>query len=164
MTAVFTLTSEDFTDGSVLPLALWGARVGGEDRSPQLSWTGFPETTASFALTCFDPDAPGGPGWWHWVVTDLPSDVTSLPSGAGASGDVALPDGAHAWRNQSGIDGYSGPTPPAGTGLHHYEFTIFALDVAALELSDRATFDDLAAALGQHVLARATLTGTASAD
>ncbi|MDR5701530.1 YbhB/YbcL family Raf kinase inhibitor-like protein [Agromyces aerolatus] len=159
----FTLRSEDFTGGAALPTPMWGARLGGEDRSPHLSWSGFPEATASFALTCFDPDAPGGPGWWHWIVTDLPPDVTELPAGAGAPRNARLPDGATAWRNQSGIDGYSGPTPPAGTGLHHYEFTVYALDVPSLALSPDASFADLDAALARHELARATLTGTASA-
>lgn len=164
MQATFAVTSTDFTDGAELPKPIWGERAGGEDRSPQLAWGGFPEETASFAVTCFDPDAPGGPGWWHWVLTEVPTDVTSLPAGAGEAGGAGLPHGANAWRNQSGVTGFSGPTPPAGTGLHHYEFAVVALDVPTLELPADAGYDDVAAAVSQHELARAVITGTASAD
>lgn len=97
----FTLSSTDLADGGEVP-APHRSKVfgvpGGEDVSPQLSWSGFPAGTRSFALTCLDPDAPTGSGFWHWVVIDIPASVTSLHAGAGA-GDLSLPDGAFHVRN-----------------------------------------------------------------
>ncbi|ODR24902.1 YbhB/YbcL family Raf kinase inhibitor-like protein, partial [Mycolicibacterium porcinum] len=112
----FTLTSESVTDGQ--PLAndqvsgIMGA--GGSDVSPQLSWSGFPAETKSFAVTVYDPDAPTASGFWHWAVADLPATVTELPAGAGDGSD--LPGGAVTLANDAGLKRYIGAAPPAGHG------------------------------------------------
>ncbi len=82
----FTVTSADFEEGGPLGRPQWSSAAGGVDRSPQLSWSGFPAATRSFAVTCLDPDAPSGSGWWHWSLANLPASVTSLEAGAGSAG------------------------------------------------------------------------------
>ena len=108
----FTLTSTGFTDGGALPDAQVHARG---NRSPQLSWSGAPEGTKSFAITCFDPDAPTGSGFWHWTVANLPADVTGLAEGASSAG---LPKGAIEGRTDFGQPGFGGAAPPPGHGPH----------------------------------------------
>src|SRR5690349_19205465 len=98
--ADFTLKSEDVADGERLPVAQMADYAGGQDLAPQLSWTGFPDATRSFAVTVFDPDAPTASGYWHWAVANLPPATTSLPTGAGDDG-VPLPAGALALRNDA---------------------------------------------------------------
>jgi Raf kinase inhibitor-like YbhB/YbcL family protein len=106
--------------------------VGGTNISPGLAWSGAPEGTQSYAITCFDPDAPTGSGWWHWVVTDIPAEVTSLTEGA------ELPTGSRSWVNDFGYPGWGGPWPPPGPA-HHYVFTVFAVGVDRLDVPDEAT-------------------------
>ncbi|WRL66398.1 YbhB/YbcL family Raf kinase inhibitor-like protein [Blastococcus brunescens] len=114
----FTVTSTDCADGDVLPTpqvsGVMGA--GGEDRSPQLSWSGFPEGTKSFAVTVYDPDAPTASGFWHWAVANIPGSVTELPSGAGDKDAPQLPEGALQLRNDGGFAGYVGAAPRRVTG------------------------------------------------
>lgn len=149
----FELTSTDLTDGATMPDAQVYAK-GNE--SPQLSWSGFPAETRGFAITCFDPDAPTGSGWWHWLALDLPADVTELPSGAGSS-DGTLPGGAFHVRNDFPDHRYDGAAPPLGPA-HRYVFAVHALDVPTLGLNR----DTPAAAVGFnitfHTIARALLT------
>src|SRR4051794_32474208 len=126
----FTVTSTDLRDGETLPMphvsGVMGA--GGEDRSPQLSWSGFPEGTRGFAVTVFDPDAPTASGFWHWVVTAIPASVTSLPSGAGSQDGGGLPEGALQLRNDAGSPGYVGAAPPPGHGSPPSFVVVHALD------------------------------------
>ena len=159
----FTVTSTDITDGETLPAPHASARFGvqgGEDRSPQLSWTGFPEETRSFAVTCYDPDAPTASGFWHWVVTRIPASVTELPAGAGAEGGANLPDGAFMLRNDGGFAGFIGAAPPGGHGPHRYFFVVHALDTDDLGVPEEASPAFHGFNMFGHTLARATLVAT----
>lgn len=152
----FRLTSTDVVDGERLasPQVSGVMGAGGEDVSPQLSWQGFPEQTKSFAITCYDPDAPTGSGFWHWAVADVPVSVTELPSGAGAVGGQSLPSGAIALRNDAGMAGYVGAAPPEGHGPHRYAFAVHAVDVEKLGIDGDATPAVLGFNLFSHTLAR----------
>jgi Raf kinase inhibitor-like YbhB/YbcL family protein len=158
----FPLTSSDVSDGRALALpqvsGLMGA--GGEDRSPQLSWSSFPEGTKSFAVTVFDPDAPTASGFWHWAVANIPASVTELPAGAGAEGGGSLPDGAVQLRNDGGFPGYVGAAPPSGHGPHRYFVVVHAVDTDALDVTADTTPAVLGFNLFFHTLARATLVAT----
>jgi Raf kinase inhibitor-like YbhB/YbcL family protein len=152
----FELTSEDVIDGAPLGSEFAHPSVGGADLSPQLSWSGFPAETKSFVVTCFDPDAPTGSGFWHWVLVNLPVSVTSLPRGAGAA-DV---DGAFCVRNDYGERAYGGAAPPAGDRPHRYVFAVHALDVERLELTPDASPAYVGFNLAFHTLARGVLRAT----
>jgi Raf kinase inhibitor-like YbhB/YbcL family protein len=153
----FTLTSTDITDGEPLDDRHADPSVGGGGVSPQLSWSGFPEATRSFVVTCFDPDAPTGSGFWHWVLVNLPASVTSLDSGAG-TGDV--PAGAFHVRSDYGQKQYGGSAPPAGDRPHRYVFAVHAVDVDALDVNDEVAPAVVGFNLAFHTLARATLRAT----
>ncbi|MEP6630282.1 MAG: YbhB/YbcL family Raf kinase inhibitor-like protein [Lapillicoccus sp.] len=157
--ASFALTSTDVVDGEVLAAAQVGADAGGEDVSPQLSWSGFPEGTKSFAVTVYDPDAPTASGFWHWAVANLPLSTTSLPSGAGADDGPGLPPGAVQLRNDGGQQGYVGAAPPEGHVPHHYHVVVHAVDVEHLDV-DGASPAVLGFNLFFHTLGRARLVGT----
>jgi hypothetical protein len=162
----FTVTSDDVADGDVLPMphvsGVMGA--GGEDRSPQLSWSGFPEGTRSFAVTVYDPDAPTASGFWHWAVANIPASVTELPSGAGDKDAPSVPDGAVQLRNDGGFAGYVGAAPPAGHGPHRYFVVVHAVDTETLDVGPDASPAVLGFNLFFHTLARATLIATYSQD
>jgi Raf kinase inhibitor-like YbhB/YbcL family protein len=130
----FTLTSNDVAANQSVPLSLVFDQEGctGGNRSPQLSWHGAPAATRSFAITIFDPDAPGR-GWWHWAVADIPATVTQIPGNASASG-MLRKMGAVESRNDFEIDGYGGPCPPPGKP-HRYIVTVYALGTSDLRLA-----------------------------
>ena len=156
----FTLTSESVTNGRPLSKAqvsgIMGA--GGEDVSPQLSWSGFPEETRSFAVTVYDPDAPTASGFWHWAVANLPATVTDLPAGVG-DGSV-LPGSAITLVNDAGMRRYIGAAPPAGHGPHRYYIAVHAVKVEKLELSKDASPAYLGFNLFMNAIARAVIYGT----
>ncbi len=132
------LTSPDFKDGDTLKLenVFSGFGCTGGNSSPALAWSDVPEGTQSLVLTAYDPDAPTGSGWWHWVVYNIPPATKSLPAGAGDG--TGLPEAAVQGRTDFGATGYGGPCPPEGT-THRYVFTLTALKVPALEVPADAT-------------------------
>jgi Raf kinase inhibitor-like YbhB/YbcL family protein len=156
----FTVTSESFRDGQPLDLAQVSGRPGydGADISPQVSWSGFPEGTKSFALTVYDPDAPTVSGFWHWAAFDIPADVTELPAGAGDGS--ALPGGAVTVANDAGLRQYVGAAPPPGTGAHRYFVAVHAVGVASLGLPEQATPAYVGFNLYKHAIARGVIHGT----
>lgn len=151
--AHFSVGSTDIRAGKPIPQRFWGCEDNGV--SPQLTWSGAPRATASYAITLFDPEAPTGSGFWHWAAWDLPATTTSLPTGA------TLPAGAVNGTNNAGVLGYTGPCPPPGDITHHYTFTIVALDVSTLELTPDTQAAVVGFVIGQHALASATITATA---
>jgi Raf kinase inhibitor-like YbhB/YbcL family protein len=156
----FHLESSSFADGQALANAqvsgIMGA--GGEDVSPQLSWSGFPDETRSFAVTVYDPDAPTASGFWHWAVADLPVSVHELPAGAGDGSD--LPGSAVTLVNDAGARRYIGAAPPAGHGPHRYYVAVHAVDVDKLDLPEEASPAFLGFSLFQHAIARAVIHAT----
>jgi len=162
----FQVASADVTHGEALGRAqrsgLFGVD-GGLDQSPQLSWSGAPEETKSYVVTVFDPDAPTGSGFWHWVVVDIPATTTTLAEGAGAAAGSILPRPARQLRNDAGLPQYLGAAPPAGHGRHRYYFTVNALDIDRLDIPSDATPAFAGFALSGHIIGRATLIGTADA-
>jgi len=109
----------------------------GQNISPALNWSNAPAGTKSFAVTAYDPDAPTGSGWWHWVMYNIPADATGLVAGAGNGRNA--PRGSQEGRTDFGSKGYGGPCPPAGDKPHHYHFTVFALKVDKLDVPGDAT-------------------------
>jgi hypothetical protein len=158
----FSVSSTDLTDGAKLATpqvsGLMGA--GGEDRSPQLSWSGFPEGTKSFAVTVYDPDAPTASGFWHWAVANIPADVTELPADAGNKDAPSLPSGAVQLRNDGGFAGFVGAAPPAGHGPHRYYVVVHAVDTEKLEVDGDSSPAYLGFNLFMHAIGRAVLMGT----
>lgn len=147
----FTLTSNDFKDGEVLPDAQVQAKG---NTSPHLAWSGAPEGTKSFAITLFDPDAPTGSGFWHWTVANIPADVSEIPAGG------PVPSGAVEGRTDYGAQGFGGAAPPPGHGPHRYIFTVFAVDVDSLPVTPEDSGAKYGFNLHFHTLAKATLTAT----
>ena len=152
----FSVTSADVSDGQ--PLGDDQVYSGG-NTSPQLSWSGAPEGTRSFTVTCFDPDAPTPSGFWHWVLVDLPADVTSLDTGAGAVG-AALPGNAFMCRNDFGEKAFGGAAPPQGDQVHRYYFVVHAVKEETLGVDSDASPAVVSFNLAFKTLGRAIIRGT----
>lgn len=159
----FAVTSNSFKDGDYLGKdhilsSDFGFGCAGGNKSPHLHWSGAPAGTKSFAVTCYDPDAPTGSGFWHWVAINIPPNVTELALGAGSTGG-SLPPGALQTRTDFGAPGYGGPCPPEGDHPHRYLFTVHAVGVEQLS----ATADTSAAVIGFQLhfntLAKAAIMG-----
>ncbi|MBB1243067.1 YbhB/YbcL family Raf kinase inhibitor-like protein [Streptomyces durbertensis] len=150
----FTVTSPDLRDGDPLPADHWADAFDctGGNRRVRLAWGGAPQATRGYAITMFDPDAPTGAGFWHWLVWDVPAGHTSL--------DAALPAGAVDGTNDLGTVGYLGPCPPVGDRLHRYEITVYALDVPTLGLPASTPPTIAAFTMSCHILGYARITGT----
>ncbi len=130
----FTLTSNTLGGNSTSVEEFNGFGCTGDNVSPQLSWSNAPEGTKSFAITMYDPDAPTGSGWWHWLVFDLPTDVNNLPANAGSIDAGLMSADAIQSITNYGAPGYGGPCPPEGHGTHQYVITVHALSVDKLGL------------------------------
>lgn len=137
----FRLASREIEAGGTIDARFEydGFDCAGANESPALDWSGAPEGTRSFALTLYDPDAPTGSGWWHWVVIDIPVHASGLNANAGAVDGKLLPEGARQLRNDFGQVGYGGVCPPRGDRAHRYVFTLHALKVAKLDIPDDAS-------------------------
>ncbi|MBV8581213.1 MAG: YbhB/YbcL family Raf kinase inhibitor-like protein [Candidatus Eremiobacteraeota bacterium] len=154
------LTSDVFRDGQTMPMSAVfdGFGCTGNNRSPDLTWSGAPTGTQSYAVTIWDPDAPTTVGFVHWVVFDIPADVVSLAEGAGSQKGAGV--GAIQGYTDFGFNAYGGPCPPVGHGLHRYYHTVYALDVEKLGLDESATYALFRYMIRSHTLATAEIVGT----
>ena len=139
--AGFKLSSPELKANHLMPKSFEfnGFGCSGENKSPALVWSGAPKGTKSFAVTVYDPDAPTGSGWWHWVVIDIPANVHELHSNDGALNSTTLPAGAVQVRTDFGMAAWGGPCPPQGDKPHRYIFTVYALKTDKLEIPANAT-------------------------
>jgi len=155
-----TVTSDDVVEGQRLPDAHLADSMGmtGGNLSPHLRWAGAPAEAQSFAVTCFDPDAPTGSGFWHWVLFDIPASVSELPRGAGSGSMEGLPKGARHVRNDAGYAGYMGAAPPPGHGEHRYVFAVHAVSLPTLGLDESASPAYVGFTLTFNSVARGLLT------
>ena len=131
----------------------------GENVSPAVVWRGAPKDTKSFALTVYDPDAPTGSGWWHWVVINIPADLHGLPQGAGDPAAGKAPKGAAQMRTDFGKSGWGGPCPPKGDKPHRYIFTVHALKVDKLDVPEDATAALVGFMINANRVGKASFTG-----
>ncbi len=153
----FTLSSNDIAEGEKFsPAQVFnGFGCEGGNVSPALTWQGAPAGTKSFALTAYDPDAPTGSGWWHWLVFNIPAEVSSLPANAGSG--AGLPEGAVQGRTDYGTVGFGGACPPPGE-VHRYIFTLHALAVEKLDLDESASAALIGFMTNANSLAKARIT------
>lgn len=153
----FTLSSKDLGGELTKVQEFGGFGCSGQNQSPQLSWINAPEGTKSFAVTMYDPDAPTGSGFWHWVVFDIPANSNELVTNAGNSGLNLTPKGAIQSITDYGIKGFGGPCPPVGHGLHQYINTVHALKTDRLGLTDAANPAVVGFYLWNQTLAKASI-------
>ena len=156
----FKLTSAEIKPNAMIGSAqvLNGFGCSGPNISPSFAWTGAPAGTKSFALTMYDPDAPTGSGWWHWVVYNIPASAKGLVAGAGDPKKNLLPAGSAQGNTDFGAPGYGGPCPPAGDKPHRYIFTLYALKAAKLDIPAGGTAALVGFNINGNKLGKATLT------
>jgi Raf kinase inhibitor-like YbhB/YbcL family protein len=153
----FTLSSNDLGGEATSKEEFNGFGCTGENQSPQLSWKNAPEGTKSFAVTMYDPDAPTGSGWWHWVVFDIPNTISELVSGAGNIDLKLTPEGVIQSLTDYGANGYGGPCPPEGHGIHQYIITVYALKTDKLGLKETTNAAVVGYYLWNNTLAKASI-------
>jgi len=153
----FTLKSKDIGGQATSKQVFNGFGCTGENISPELSWENAPTGTKSFAITLYDPDAPTGSGFWHWIVFDIPANTTELKSGAGNLSKNIAPAGAIQSKTDFGQPGYGGPCPPEGHGFHEYIITVYALKTDKLGLDQNASGAFVGFNLFSNTIAKASL-------
>lgn len=153
----FTLSSKDLGGQSTTTQEFNGFGCTGKNESPQLSWANAPAGTKSFAITMYDPDAPTGSGWWHWLVFDIAADINELVTNAGNLEMNLAPKGAIQSVTNYGVGGYGGPCPPEGHGLHQYIITVHALKVDKLGLDAATNPAIVGYYLNNNTLAKASI-------
>lgn len=160
MAGEFSLSSPQVSNGAYVPKqqVYNGFGCSGDNVSPALSWANPPVGTQSFAVTVYDPDAPTGSGWWHWVIFNIPATIDALPVGAGTVDGHLAPEGSVQSRTDFGTDGYGGPCPPVGDTPHRYRFTVYALNVDKLPLTSDAMPEMVGYYIHQHMLGDAQIT------
>jgi Raf kinase inhibitor-like YbhB/YbcL family protein len=158
----FTVESAEVKPNSTIATAhvFKGFGCDGGNVSPSLAWKNAPSGTKSFAVTVYDPDAPTGSGWWHWIMFNIPAQVSSLPAGAGNAASGQAPKGAVQSKTDFGTAGYGGPCPPQGDKPHRYIFTVYALKVDKLDANENASGAMIGFMLNANQLAKASLTAT----
>ena len=156
----FRLYSDDLKDGDLLPQAQVFNSFGhsGGNQSPHLAWAEAPAGTESFVVTLYDPDAPTGSGWWHWVVYNIPASVTALPEHAGDATGQLLPAGALQGRTDFGTPGFGGACPPPGDKPHRYILTVYALKTEKIDVPADSSPAMVGFMLHANELAKASIT------
>jgi len=153
----FTLSSKDLGGQAVKKQEFNGFGCTGSNESPQLSWKNAPKETKSFAITMYDPDAPTGSGWWHWLVFDIPANTNELKANAGNLKLDLAPKGAIQSITDYGTKGYGGPCPPEKHGFHQYIITIYALKTEKLGLDENTNAAIVGYYLGNNTIAKASI-------
>ena len=158
----FTLTSPTIGSGGVLTekQVFNGFGCSGENQSPALKWTAGPKGTKSYAITVYDPDAPTGSGWWHWILYNIPADVGEIPAGAGDPTGKLLPPGAVQGRTDYGTHAFGGACPPKGDRPHRYIFTIYALKVRTIDVPSDSSAALIGYMINANSLGKASFTAT----
>jgi len=151
---IFKLYGDELKNNMTLPEAqvFNGYGCHGGNVSPQLSWENAPSNTKSFAIICHDPDAPRPNGWYHWLVVNIPSNVTSIKKAGKIEGSTET-------LTDFGTSGYGGACPPVGHGVHRYNFTVYALDVEKIDVSKESKPKNVESQVMRHVVAKSTITG-----
>ena len=157
MTKTFTLTSKDLGGQATKTQVFNGFGCSGDNQSPQLKWENAPEETKSFAVTMYDPDAPTGSGFWHWLVFDIPANTNELVTNAGNVELDIAPKGAVQSMTDYGIKGFGGPCPPEGHGFHQYIITVYALKTEKLGLDENINPAIVGFNLWNQTLAKASI-------
>ncbi len=153
----FTLSSDQIGGQLTIEQVFMGFGCVGKNISPELKWSNAPKATKSFAVTVYDPDAPTGSGWWHWVIFNIPADVHELKTGAGDPTKKLAPAGSVQSMTDYGKPGFGGACPPIGDKPHRYIFTVFALDVPKLDLDEKAGAAYVGFNLNAHAIGKASM-------
>ncbi len=153
----FTLESDDLSGQLTETQVFSGFGCNGENISPSLKWINASKNTKSFAVTVYDPDAPTGSGWWHWVIFNISSDINELQANAGNPQKNLAPKDSIQSMTDFGKPGFGGACPPEGDKPHRYIFTVYALNVAKLDLDEKTPSAMVGFFLNQHAIAKASL-------
>jgi Raf kinase inhibitor-like YbhB/YbcL family protein len=153
----FTLKSDKIGGQLTIDQVFNGFGCTGKNISPELKWSDAPKNTKSFALTVYDPDAPTGSGWWHWVIFNISPETTELATDAGNPQKNLAPKGSVQSMTDFGKPGFGGPCPPPGDKPHRYIFTLYALDIPKLDLDEKANAALVGFTLNMHAIAKASM-------